>query len=148
MIMDITKIVTPVDFGKNTDKLVEYALYIADKLSAQISFFHVVEPYSTGDMMLGIPSFGELEQKRKTDAEQRMANLVQDKEGKGRHCSGKVGSGDVVDEIVAYAREEGADLIIIGTHGAKGLEKILLGSVAERVVKNAHCPSLVMNPYK
>jgi nucleotide-binding universal stress UspA family protein len=146
--VEIKKIVTPVDFGKNTDKLVEYALYVADKLSAQISFFHVVEPYSTGDMMLGSPSFGELEQKRKADAEQRMANLVQDKENEDRRCFGKVCSGDVVDEIVAFAREEKADLIIIGTHGAKGLEKILLGSVAERVLKNAHCPSLVMNPYK
>jgi nucleotide-binding universal stress UspA family protein len=39
-------------------------------------------------------------------------------------------------------------MIIIGTHGSKGIEKLLLGSVAERVVKNAHCPTLVMNPFK
>lgn len=146
--MEINKIITPVDFEKNTEKLVAFALDIANQLSAQISFIHVIEPYSMGDMMLGSPSFGEFEEKRKTDAEERMANLINDNEGKGRRCSGKVVSGDIVDEIVAYAGDEGVDLIIIGTHGARGLEKILLGSVAERVVKSAHCPTLVMNPYK
>jgi nucleotide-binding universal stress UspA family protein len=63
-------------------------------------------------------------------------------------CSGQVKSGDVVDTVVDFARAEGADLIIIGTHGAKGLEKILLGSVAERVVKRAGCAALLYKPQK
>ena len=57
-------------------------------------------------------------------------------------------NGEVVDEIVNFAKEQGADLIVLGTHGAKGLEKILLGKVAERVLQKAHCPCLIMNPYK
>ena len=56
--------------------------------------------------------------------------------------------GDTVYEIVAYAKNQKADLIVIGTHGTRGLEKILLGSVAERVLKRAHCPTLIINPYK
>jgi nucleotide-binding universal stress UspA family protein len=56
--------------------------------------------------------------------------------------------GDIVEEIVKYADEEDAGLVIIGTHGARGLERILLGSVAERVLKSVHCPTLTMNPYK
>jgi nucleotide-binding universal stress UspA family protein len=53
-----------------------------------------------------------------------------------------------VDTIVDTARGEEADLIIIATHGTKGLEKILLGSVTERVLQQAPCPVLTMNPYK
>ena len=56
--------------------------------------------------------------------------------------------GDPVDEIVQIAGAKKSDLIIIGTHGTKGLEKILLGSVAERVLKRADCPVLIMNPFK
>ncbi|MBV5318446.1 MAG: universal stress protein, partial [Desulfobulbaceae bacterium] len=50
--------------------------------------------------------------------------------------------------IVEYAEKQATDLIIMATHGAKGIEKILLGSVAERVVKRASCPILLFNPYK
>jgi nucleotide-binding universal stress UspA family protein len=146
--MEIKKIVAPVDFGKNTSKLVDFALYIANQLSAEVIFCHVVEPFATGDMMLGSPTFGDFEKKRREDAEERMANLITDSEDKYLKCSGKVLLGDIVDEIVACAKNEGAGMIVIGTHGAKGLEKILLGSVAERVVKRSHCPCLVMNPYK
>ena len=146
--MEIKKIIVPVDFGKTTSKLVEFASYIATQLSSEINFCHVVEPFSTGDMMLGSPSLGDLEKQIRIKAEERMANLIEDNEGKGPACSGKILFGDTVDEIVAYAREKGADMVIIGTHGAKGLEKILLGSVAERVVKRSDCPCLVMNPYK
>ncbi|MDR3629482.1 MAG: universal stress protein [Desulfocapsaceae bacterium] len=146
--MEIKKIVVPVDFQKNTQRLVEYAVYIARQLSAEISFCHVLEPFVMGDMMLGSPSFSDFDVKRSSDAEERMANLIQDIDLVSPHSSGKVLLGDTVDEIVGYAKQESADMIIIGTHGAKGLEKILLGSVAERVVKRAGCPCLVMNPYK
>ena len=146
--MEIKKIVVPVDFQKNTQKLVEYAAFIARKLSAEISFCHVLEPFVMGDMMLGSPSFSDFDVKRSSDAEERMANLIQDIDLVSPHSSGRVLLGDTVDEIVGYAKQESADMIIIGTHGAKGLEKILLGSVAERVVKRAGCPCLVMNPYK
>ena len=144
--MEIKKIITPVDFEKNTNKLVEFALYMANQLSAEIVFCHVFEPFATGDMMLGSPTFVIFENERKANAEERMTNLVKDNEAKSLHCSGKVLIGDITDEIVAYAKD--ADMIIMGTHGAKGLEKILLDSVAERVLKRANCPCLIMNPYK
>ena len=56
--------------------------------------------------------------------------------------------GDTVDAIIEYVEEKKIDLIIMGTHGAKGIEKILLGSVAERVLKRVSCPTLIFNPYK
>ena len=63
-------------------------------------------------------------------------------------CEGKVIRGDTADSIIKYAADEQADLLIIGTHGRRGLEKMWLGSVAERVIKGAPCPPLTCNPYK
>ncbi|MCB2180908.1 MAG: universal stress protein [Desulfobulbaceae bacterium] len=145
---EIKNIVVPVDFGKNTEKLVKYAVDMAAKCSAKIHFIHVATSRQGYDMMLGITSFKDIVKQVREASEKKMENLVEDCSDYGGGCSGKVVDGDVVDGIVAYAEAEGADLIIVATHGASGLEKILLGSVAERVIKRAHCPVLSFNPYK
>lgn len=145
---EISKIVVPVDLEQHTQKLADFAMYIARKLNVHLSFLHVVEFYGTGDMMLGSPSLETINQERVAKAKEVMANLVKDNKSKYDNISGIVYKGDVVDTIVTFAQEEQAGLVIVGTHGAKGLEKILLGSVAERVLKRAHCPTLTMNPYK
>ncbi len=143
----VNTIVVPVDFSKSTEKLVEYALYMASQLAAAPHFVHIVD-YYRGDAMLGVPYVLEVNEKLQTDAKTRMSNLLNDNKKKCPECTGEVATGDPVDKIVAIAEERNCDLIIISTHGAKGLEKILLGSVAERVLKRAHCPVLIMNPFK
>jgi nucleotide-binding universal stress UspA family protein len=59
----------------------------------------------------------------------------------------KVFMGDVGEQIVEYASDLEADLIVMGTHGYKGLEKIMFGSVADKVVRSASCPVMTINPY-
>jgi nucleotide-binding universal stress UspA family protein len=144
---EIERIVVPVDFLETTDKLVEYAAYMAKKLSAVIHFVHAVYFYA-GDAMLGLPYARDCESRLLTAAEERMANLIANNIERCRGCSGDVVVGDPVGKIVEFAREKDSQLIIISTHGSKGLETILLGSVARRVLKQAHCPVLVMNPFK
>ena len=145
---DITKIVVPVDLDRHTDKIVEFAIFMAAKLSASLRFIHVVENVTTGDMMLGSPSFEPIYLEQTSKAEELVANIVIDAKTKTTDVNGIVIRGDIVEKIVAYAAEEKAGMVIMGTHGAKGLERILLGSVAERVLKRVHCPTLTMNPYK
>lgn len=145
---DITQIVVPVDLEKHTQKLADFAIYIAQKMGSHISFIHVTEFYGSGDMMLGSPSLETINQERVQHAKEVMANLIADNKAKYENISGIVYKGEIVDTIVKFAAEENAGMLIIGTHGAKGLEKILLGSVAERVIKRVHCPTLTMNPYK
>ena len=140
-------IIVPVDFLKNADKLVDYSVKMAEKLSVAIHFIHVVAS-PAGDAMIGAPFAAEYEGKMLSDAQERMANLLKDNSERCPSCTGEVVLGEPVETIVETAQEKGADMIIISTHGAKGLEKILLGSVAERVLKRAHCPVLIMNPYK
>lgn len=55
-------------------------------------------------------------------------------------------AGEPAAEIVAFARERGVDLLVLGTHGRTGLEHALMGSIAERVVRKAHCPVLTVRP--
>ncbi len=141
----ITEIVAPVDLDEHTEVVVEYAAYMADNLSAKLTLIHVVELLrAMGDMVLGISTIEEYNTNRLAHAKELMEKHVSSYQG----GKGMVVTGDIVDEIVSYAKKTEASLIIIGTHGSKGVEKLLLGSVAERVVKNAHCPTLVMNPYK
>ena len=135
-------IIVPVDFLKNADKLVDYSIKMAGKLLVSIHFIHVVTK------LIGAPFAAEYEGRMLSDAQERMANLLKDNSERCPSCTGEVVLGEPVDKIIEIAQEKQADLIIISTHGAKGLEKILLGSVAERVLKQAHCPVLIMNPYK
>lgn len=143
----VNKIIVPVDFAENTGKLVAYACYMAEKLTATVHFVHVIAVYP-GDAMIGAPFAGEYQEKVDAAAKERMANLLHDTKEKFPDCSGHTMNGDPAEKIVEIALAEDADLIITSTHGAKGLEKILLGSVAERVLKRAHCPVLIMNPFK
>ncbi len=145
---EITKIVVPVDLEQHTQKLVEFSTYIGKKLGVHLSLIHVIEFYASGDMMLGSPSLETINQERVARAKEVMANLVADNKKKYDNISGNVYKGEIVETIVKFAEEEQAGMVIIGTHGAKGLEKILLGSVAERVLKRVHCPTLTMNPYR
>ena len=60
----------------------------------------------------------------------------------------EVRGGDIAEEILRYIREEGIDLLIMGTHGRKGLDRIVFGSVAERLVKTSPVPVMLVNPYQ
>jgi len=147
---EIKKIVVAVDLGAHTDKIVEYAMSLANMFSAQLSFFHVAQLYETYTEveLVAFPSVQQAEKEIRDHAEKKMAQLVADCTVKCPGCTGKVSKGDIVQEIIAHAEQEKADLIIIGTHGAKGLDQILLGTVARRVVKRAPCPVLTLNPYR
>ena len=142
----ISNIVVPVDFYENTEKLVEYAAYVGKAFSAQLHLINVVGIYA-GDGMFGMPFSRELKAAYEDGAKARMATLLEELQKSCPDSSGTVMLGEPVDEIVAFADEKTADMIIISTHGAKGWEKILLGSVAERVVHRANCPVLFMNPF-
>jgi len=145
---EIKTIVVPIDLDRHTGKLVDFSIYFAIQLSAALRFIHVVENVSTGDMMLGSPSFEPIYEEQARKAQILVANILEDNRATLADMDGTVIRGDIVEEVVKYAATEKAGLLIIGTHGTKGLERILLGSVAERVIKRVHCPALTMNPYR
>ncbi len=145
---EITNIIVPIDLEIHTQKLVDYALFIAQKMNAQVHFIHSVESYVLGDMMMGASSLEKINREREQKAKDVMTDLVKDNKTTYADIEGFVWKGEPSETIIKYAEEVAADMVIIGTHGTKGLDRILLGSVAERVLKGVHCPTLTMNPYR
>lgn len=143
----VKKVVVAVDFTKSSSDLVEYALYMAESLLAVIDFVHVVPNYP-GDAMIGSPFGQEYQDKDFAASKEKMTHLVEDSLKVCPGCEGEVVFGDPVDEIVGFAETHKADLLILGTNDAKGLEKALLGNVAEHVLRKAHCPVLIMKPVR
>lgn len=140
------KILVAVDFTSHTNKLVDYSMYMAQALGAGVRFVHVVESFSGYNMMLVHPSFEQISNDLKHKADGLMANLIEDHKDKVEDITGEVVIGDPADKILEYADGEDFDLLIVGTHGAKGLERVLMGSVANKVAQNAPCPILIVNP--
>jgi nucleotide-binding universal stress UspA family protein len=139
---DMKKILVPVDFSANSDKLVNYAAAYAAKVPASLSLLNVIENPLAYEGLVS----AKFNEEMKAAMESKMNKLIDEHEDKCDISETKVVIGDTVDTILAAAKKY--DMIIIGTHGYRGLEKILMGSVAERVVKNSPCPVLVYNPYQ
>ncbi len=148
MKVTISEVVIPVDFSSNMNKVVDYGLSMADIMSANVRFLHVVDDFQGYDMMLVHPSFRGMTEDLKGEAEARMKTLVNDNSERAGEVRGDVAVGYATDEIVDYAKKNNTDMIIIGTHGTKGFERVLMGSTASEVVKKAPCPVLVFNPFK
>ena len=94
----------------------------------------------------------DLMQELFTSAEERMDKFCQDNEENFKALgvtalNSKVLMGDVAEQIIDYAISGQGNLIVMGTHGYKGLEKIMFGSIADKVVKAAPCPIMTVNPY-
>lgn len=147
---NIEQIVVPVDFHQHTDDLVAFASNIANKLGAKVTFIHVAEHIAeiaryTDDYPT---SFAAVDEEIFGYARKKMDDLLAKTKLDCPGCTGQVLRGEAADSIVDFVKSMDNCLIIMGTHGAQGIEKIMLGSVAERVLKRADCPILVFNPYR
>jgi len=143
----IHRVIVPIDFDKHTNTLVDFSIDVANKFDGKITFIHVIKKlpdYSD----YGSETFEQLERNLFGYAEKKMEVFMKNIRSKYLECDGEVLSGDPADAIITYVKEKLADLVIISTHGAQGIEKVLLGSVADRVIKGVCCPTLVFNPYK
>ena len=131
-------ILVPVDFSAPSDQALAYAITMAQKFQARMTLLHVIymPPLAGADLAMQMSAIEEAAQQA-TDAclqQVRDAGLL----GEKIICQGVPWQ-----EIVEKAEDIGADLIIIGTHGRTGLQHVLLGSVAEKVVRMAPCAVLV-----
>ncbi len=152
-IESVKNVVTPVDFSDNSKLIAESAAFMAGSFKAPLMLLFVVQKFEdySGFFVpqMSIPDF---EQDLFSQAEEKMESFCQEvttfalKKGVSE-VSGKVLVGDVAEQIVSFACQQEGGLIIMGTHGYKGLEKIMFGSVADKVVKTASCPVLTINPY-
>ena len=143
--MEIKNVLVPVDFSENSKKILEAAGYFSGICQAQIHVVFVVQSFDdySGFFVPHMP-VAKFEEEMVQAAEEKMKSFLIGLE----NIEAKVLVGDVAEEIIRHTEESGMDLIVMGTHGYKGIEKVMFGSVAEKVVRSSPCPVLTINPYK
>lgn len=146
---NIKKILVPVDLSDASPILLQYANYVAGKFAARLIFLFVAEdPYSYSGLPVAI-RLDPLDEGVVQYAQRRMKSFIE--ENRGQLTGGfetVILAGHPAREIINYAVREDPDIIIIGTHGFTGLDRMIFGSIAEKVIKMAPCPVLIINTYK
>jgi len=132
------KVLCPVDFDDNSLKAVRLARRIAQRDEGKVLLLHVVVP--TDPLVISAPLVGR---RNEADAQALLKRLV-DQELVGVAHETLVAHGPPADETVRIAGEVKADLIVMATHARHGLAHVVLGSVAEKVVREARCPVLTV----
>lgn len=146
--MKIDRILVPTDFSNNAKAAVDYACELGRQFNSELHFLNVVENMGVLPMemeLLGASS-GAYDV---VEAENQATRLLADFPGKVECDCPVVRSVEIGrprTEVTRYAREKDIDLIIISTHGRTGLSHLLMGSVAESVVRKAPCPVLTVRP--
>jgi universal stress protein A len=133
----LKKILVPLDFSDCSKKALEYAIPYARQFDAELVLLNVIEPYPPVPQM-------ELVDVEKIQDRLRDLETLRETVGDDILCRSEVRTGVPHVEIVQEAKQDDIDLIILSTHGHKGLSHVFLGSTAEKVVRNAPCPVLTV----
>jgi nucleotide-binding universal stress UspA family protein len=142
------QILFPVDLSEVSPKIVPYVREMAEKFEAEVHLLFVARILQHfTSIYVPHPSINQFEEEMKKGAEKKLQEFIEEY-FKDAPCKARVILGDAAQEVLNYIQSEGIDLVIMGTHGRKGLEHIIFGSVAERVVKHSPVPVLTVNPYK
>lgn len=141
--MNVKNILVPVDFSDSGDVAMAYAVSLAREYDAQMHLVHVYEqPFAYGNAgFAGTPIPAEIPP-ADLNEEQAKLDLVTPAEDVKFRREFIVGS--PADDLVKYAKENEIDLVVMGTHGRTGLTRLLMGSVAEGVVRRSPCPVLTI----
>ena len=138
----------PTDFSSCASKAAEEALMLAKNFSARIVFFHVLGPYPSytiayaHELGVSVPIAPPLPEEIEPEWDAFLSDLPLD----NVNWEKRTEEGQAATAIVRQAEQGQADLIVMGTHGRSGLPHMLLGSVAEKVVRTASCPVLTIRP--
>jgi nucleotide-binding universal stress UspA family protein len=141
----LKKILVPIDFSDNSKKALRYAIPFAQQFNASLTLVYIVEPtIYPSDFGFGQVGFPDVEKELHEKAIGEMSALIDSIVPKSLKTQTMVGSGIPFVEITTYAKQEEVDMIIVATHGRSGVEHILFGSTAEKIIRKAPCPVLVV----
>jgi nucleotide-binding universal stress UspA family protein len=139
-------ILVATDFSECAEQALDYAVALAGVLDAKIHLLNVIVIPA-----MGIPEVGIAVSSTLIESTARTQQAELDKRAAGHAAAGietLLRTGDARDVILDAAREIGADLIVMGTHGRRGVRRALIGSIAESVVRTAPCPVLTIREHK
>lgn len=139
--MRLTRILLPTDFSDTARFALDHACELASRFDASVHLLHVVpDPAMQTWAVEAMPVVSDLAERWKADAERRLEEVRLD----GLQTVRAVRIGHAFVEILQYAVDNAIDMIVMGTHGRGPVEHLLLGSVAEKVVRKAPCPVLTV----
>ena len=148
----IKTILVPTDFSEPTRQVMDYAVYLAQTFGARLILVHIFQTLPLTEAVnwldTAAPPAAEsgLWEQLKAAAETQMARLKEKYSEAGVEIETRVAEGVPSVEIIRLADREKVDLIAMGSHGRTGVRHLLIGSVAERVVRKAPCPVFVIKP--
>lgn len=147
MTIRLQKILLPTDFSDYSAAATKYACELAAKFDAELHILHTLESHLslTPNFGLGL-DLPKYVSESKAAAEKSLAGVLEPAWAAGRTVVKALFEGSPKTEIIAYARKHNIDLIVLATHGRSGLAHVLMGSVAESVVRTAPCPVLTVRP--
>jgi nucleotide-binding universal stress UspA family protein len=140
------RILHPSDFSSASRAAFRKAIDMAKASRAELLLLHVVSPVVPvpGDGYVSPEMYDQLSASSRAWAQKRLDSLVAQAKKSRARVKGFILEGAASDEIVRFARARRVELIVMGTHGRKGLAKLFVGSVADRVVAAATCPVLTV----
>jgi len=141
------RVLWPTDLSANSLKGAQYARAFCEAFKAQLHVIHIAPVLVWADSSVPVMTGGDMlvtSTDTVTPAKEALRELMVKQFGDIRKIKSYVVSGNAWYEICRYAQDNAIDLIVMATHGITGLQHLLIGSTAERVVRHAHCPVLVV----
>ena len=153
MIANVKKILAPIDFSELSMEAMRGAMELAKDVGAEVHLVHVIAPHHT---FVPLPLATNAEQSRELvreaamleQAEEELKRIKKDEFGGSKKVVTFAEVGHPLQKLLEYAKRNEIDLILLATHGRTGAEQILIGSVAEKIVRNAPCSVLVFRRRK
>ena len=144
--LEYRSILAPTDFSLHAGMALRHACGLAERLGAELHLLHVLPDFvpASPDPMLAPTMPPEYFARAEAQARESLATLLDPAWGRPASIKLAVHWGSAVEGIVGYASDHAVDLIVIATHGRTGLRHALLGSVAERIVRESPCPVLTV----
>jgi universal stress protein A len=142
--MEICKILVPVDFSGHSQNALETAIGLAKSFGAELHLLHCYQIHPTSIAPYGIVVPETFEHDVRMAALRRLSEWREKATAQGVRVQEHITAHFPVEEIVAMADRLGVDLIVMGTRGLTGVKHVLLGSVAERVIRLASCPVMTV----
>jgi universal stress protein A len=148
-VLEIHRILAPTDFSPHSERAVRYACGLAERLGAELHLLNILSeivPAGPDPVLMPVmpPEYYEENEQR---ARETLSRLIQPGWGTPPSVVTAVRWGSPVEAIVAHADDHRIELLVIATHGRTGLSHVLLGSVAERIVREAPCPVLTIRSH-
>jgi len=144
----LKKILCPTDFSETAFEALKYAIGLARSTRSRLILMYVVNQkmFSEGLSLARVNSPEALGKEMADEARRRLKMLIPVEERDGIDWETNIRSGNPAQEVIRYAKENNIDMIVIGTAGHSGVDRMMFGSTAEKVVRGAHCPVLTVRP--